>query len=393
MTIDTDEEKERENIDDNDIVVEEKQAQDDHKSVRPDISKSKSKFQQAAKSVQLLSIVGSKVDQANKIGSELDGWCKEAALVLQQAIAAEGRGESPEAENFQAPGREHFLRVREYFKFSPARYAATLGIQTNQTTPSLRLVGSSAAAGRSGAVFFLSPDQQLIVKSCTQRDWTTMLKILPSYVEYVEKCKIQDHAANNADIRFNTFLPAYMGLYGFNVDGKQLQVIVMTNIFAGARKINRRYDLKGSTKGRTASQKEVEKRNPVYKDLDWLSKERKIAVPEGVMTVVAGILRRDANFLDNMGLIDYSLLLGIHDCDEFKDSPRESVDINVIKDSTRVCYAGIVDILTPYRFAKRMETLFSGTLRCCADVSCQPPHVYAARFSDFMEHSVLSCTE
>ena len=48
-------------------------------------------------------------------------------------------------------------------------------------------------------------------------------------------------------------------------------------------------------------------------------------------------------------------------------------------------YVGLIDILTPYGLRKFAETFFLGTLRCGADISCQPPRKYARRFMRFMQ--------
>lgn len=89
-------------------------------------------------------------------------------------------------------------------------------------------------------------------------------------------------------------------------------------------------------------------------------------------------------------MIDYSLLLGIHKKDQGSKETYEKVHLMeetnsllVIETSEFVIYAGIVDILTYYGAKKRAETLFSGTLRCGRDCSCQPPSKYASRFLRF----------
>merc|ERR1712039_514024 len=86
-----------------------------------------------------------------------------------------------------------------------------------------------------------------------------------------------------------------------------------SNVFAGSQNIHRRYDLKGSTHGRKASAKERRKSAPVLKDLDWVAEETAMIIGEGARKLLLDSLAEDARFLCSQGLIDYSLLVGIHD--------------------------------------------------------------------------------
>jgi hypothetical protein len=375
------------------------------------------------------------VAQANKIGQAPEGWFRDAAMALQQHVAADGRRASGNEEArpegaWEAPSSELFVRARQACGFTAARYYATLGAQEGQKDPTLRLLGASAAAGRSGAFFFLSPDQQFIVKTCTRREWTLLLKILPDYVEHLEgarktlKARKADNGmldsvtanntgrANSQDSQstlwsqgsgiqtslqgfVDTLLPRYLGLYRFQVkagnDERPIRVVVMTNVFAGAESIDRRYDLKGSTHGRNASMKELSKKSPVYKDLDWQAKEQPLQLDPSSQRMIHNVLEQDSSFLARHSLIDYSLLVGLHDQSEASASKRrhEGMLVTTVEDSRRLAYIGVVDILTPYAAKKRAETFFLGQIFCGRDISCQPPPLYARRFLQYMKESVF----
>lgn len=115
---------------------------------------------------------------------------------------------------------------------------------------------------------------------------------------------------------------------------------------------------------------------------------------------VEKMLRRldnDAAFLSSNKLIDYSLLVGVH---EIGNSPIKSGQDDICKEKmsvvrsvskSEVRYFGIVDILTPYVVQKKLETLFSGTLMCRPGISCQPPNKYHQRFIEFCKNDVLAC--
>jgi len=280
-------------------------------------------------------------------------------------------------------------------------------------------VGSSDAAGKSGAFFLLSPDQQLIAKSCTNEDWHTLLKILPGYVKFMEgartRAEAKQHMARHSDSGLGsghnsertqldsgrdggrvrgfteTLLPRFLGLYSVMVpnEPKPVRVLVMANVFGGTMSIDRRYDLKGSTHGRRASKRELAKRAPVLKDLDWTAKESGLQIGDQNSVHILETIKKDALFLVKHGLMDYSLLVGVHDIGKSEGESREVMNVVTVKDQTRHCYIGIIDVLTPYHARKRMETLLLGTAFCGRDISCQHPKVYAARFVKFCESNVF----
>ena len=130
-----------------------------------------------------------------------------------------------------------------------------------------------------------------------------------------------------------TLLPQYLGMYRLTVDNDETYLVVMRNVFSNHLKIHTKYDLKGSTVDREASQKEREKRenffffksaiwrnifkffnfptdNPTFKDKDFLNDGVKIHIGEEAKARLMETLRADVSFLTNLHLMDYSLLLG-----------------------------------------------------------------------------------
>ena len=65
-----------------------------------------------------------------------------------------------------------------------------------------------------------------------------------------------------------TLLPQYLGMYRLTVDNDETYLVVMRNVFSNHLKIHTKYDLKGSTVDREASQKEREKRKNFFFFLD-----------------------------------------------------------------------------------------------------------------------------
>eukprot|EP00929_Paragymnodinium_shiwhaense_P047415 TRINITY_DN24054_c0_g1_i1.p1 TRINITY_DN24054_c0_g1~~TRINITY_DN24054_c0_g1_i1.p1 ORF type:complete len:571 (-),score=124.24 TRINITY_DN24054_c0_g1_i1:35-1747(-) len=383
----------------------------------------------AVHKINMANAATAKVNVENKIGIKLEGIMRDVALALQTGIARQGRSAAQDAD-FQSPQPELFARVREACGFAPARYYATMGMLEGQTEPTLALVGSAAAAGKSGAFFFLSPDQQLIAKSCTKEDWNTLLRILPDYVEVIEAARRRatergNHHGRSSRVSVGssastswtcpdgttredvenipeplkgfceTLLPRFLGLYSLRAgsDKRLVRVLVMVNVFAGVQTIDRRYDVKGSTVGRKASKKERVKSAPVYKDLDWCKDEGALLVSEAIRHQLRETLQNDLDFLARKGLMDYSLLVGVHDRNEASrkdgNSGVERMPVITLTDPTRYCYIGIIDVLTPYYTRKRAETFFKGQLMCGRNISCQPPKHYARRMLDFIDNQVF----
>ena len=115
----------------------------------------------------------------------------------------------------------------------------------------MKCIPTSQASGKSKAFFFFSPDQRYVFKTCTKKDYKTLVAILPRYLSHVE--------TNRA-----TLLPRYVAL--FSIPGRPT-FVCMTNVFGGQYKVHQRYDLKGSTYGREASAKELAKKSPVLLSL------------------------------------------------------------------------------------------------------------------------------
>lgn len=115
--------------------------------------------------------------------------------------------------------------------------------------------------------------------------------------------------------------------------GKTSQKIyfcVMNNVFQTTKKIDLRYDLKGSTYGRqTVKDKSgiIVDRSVALKDLDFLQKKDIFKVGHENREKIVNILRQDAQFFADNNIIDYSLLVGIHNRSEHPStfmSRRES---------------------------------------------------------------------
>lgn len=106
-------------------------------------------------------------------------------------------------------------------------------------------------------------------------------------------------------------MPQYLGMYRLTVDNVEHYLVVMRNVFSSHLPIHIKYDLKGSTVDREASQKEREKDHPTFKDNDFLNDGVKIHIGEEAKVKLMETLTADVNFLAHLHVMDYSLLLGM----------------------------------------------------------------------------------
>lgn len=88
----------------------------------------------------------------------------------------------------------------------------------------------------------------------------------------------------------------------------------MGNVLPSNKDIHETFDLKGSTFGRLTSEEEVA-RNPhaVMKDQNWVKNKERIQLGASKRALFLTQLERDVDILQRLNIMDYSLLVGIHD--------------------------------------------------------------------------------
>lgn len=102
-------------------------------------------------------------------------------------------------------------------------------------------------------------------------------------------------------------------MYRLTVDNAEHYIVVMRNVFSNHLSTHRKFDLKGSTVDREASDKEREKELPTLKDNDFVNEQMKVYIGEEAKQKLMETLTADVEFLTKLHLMDYSLLLGIHE--------------------------------------------------------------------------------
>eukprot|EP00026_Physarum_polycephalum_P004548 Phypoly_transcript_04570.p1 GENE.Phypoly_transcript_04570~~Phypoly_transcript_04570.p1 ORF type:complete len:684 (+),score=95.55 Phypoly_transcript_04570:42-2054(+) len=307
-----------------------------------------------------------------------------------------------------APHAFRFLRHR--FGIDTADYMVSLCNTQKNGENALRELPTP---GKSGSLFFFSHDMRFILKTIPKSEAKLLRILLPSYVQ---------HIANDE----NTLLPKFFGLHRVKPSkGRQVRFLVMNNVFQTRKVIHERYDLKGSTLGRAASEEEKKKDTVTYKDLDFRERHVKIQIGPQKRSALLEQLQRDCKFLAKLNIMDYSLLIGIHNSekeDSWSDPPSPQLSQAHVNSSKSVIpsnseifhsifqendggmkgfdeggrpngkyyYMGIIDILMLYSARKKFEHTYK-TLRYGKDqeISSISPNEYATRFYEFTAASIV----
>ncbi|XP_066976738.1 phosphatidylinositol 5-phosphate 4-kinase type-2 alpha [Macrobrachium rosenbergii] len=280
--------------------------------------------------------------------------------------------------------------------------------------------------GRSAARFYNSSDKMYILKTLTSDEVEQMHALLKEYHPYV----VGRHG--------KTLLPQYLAMYRLTVESMETYCVVMRNVFSTFLPIHKKYDLKGSTVDREASVRELEKDLPTLKDNDFVKDGTKIYIGEEAKQQLMETLTADVEFLMRLNLMDYSLLLGVHDVaraeqegemhneseddvieeedDECTgvptppDSPltaaREraasngainpdveiyAIESNESAPQREIYFMALIDVLTHYG-VKKQAAKAAKTVKYLSNadgISTVEPDQYGRRFLDFMNQAIV----
>lgn len=164
------------------------------------------------------------------------------------------------------------------------------------------ILSELGSPGKSGSFFYFSRDYKYIIKTIHHSEHKFLRKILKDYY---------NHVVDNP----NTLLSQFYGLHRVKMPyGKKIHFVVMNNLFPPHRDIHTTFDLKGSTVGRDYKEEDLEQ-NPraTLKDLNWLRRKRHLELGLQKRQLFLQQLRCDVKLLQRLKIMDYSLLVGIHD--------------------------------------------------------------------------------
>ncbi|XP_039971620.1 phosphatidylinositol 5-phosphate 4-kinase type-2 gamma-like [Xiphias gladius] len=307
-----------------------------------------------------------------------------------------------------------FRNLRERFGIEDQDYQVSLA-----RSPPLK-----DEEGQCVGLLLTSYDRTLVVKEISSEEVEEMHNILSEYHQHIVTC----HGS--------TLLPQFLAMYRVTVESEDTYLLVMRNVFSHRLHVHRKYDLKGSLVSREASFKEKVKELPTYKDVDFRNNMQKVYVSDEEKEKIMDKLNRDTEFLVRMRMMDYSLLLGIHDVEraereeeeeELESSYEEEeegenglapppgstspegiagymnslkpmgpgefdpyLDVYAVQSAVgapqrEVYFMGLIDVLTQYDTKKRAAHAAKAVKhRAGAEISTVHPEHYAKRFREFI---------
>lgn len=314
-----------------------------------------------------------------------------------------------------------FRYFRELFNIKPVDF-----LRSTCTEPLREL----SNAGASGSIFYVSQDDQFIIKTVQHKEAEFLQKLLPGYYMNLQQNP-------------KTLLPKFFGLFCYQSLGKNIRLLVMNNLLPQNVTMHEKYDLKGSTYKRLASKSERAKVSPTLKDLDFIENHPNEGLSMDPVSYDSLIrtISRDCLVLESFKIMDYSLLVGIHnveltsggrsqpdttrrgseetmehagdlpstskgdhelrkrplqskfsvwDQSEFEGSvPPGGVPARNSSGDRLILFLGIIDILQNYRLLKKMEHTWKAILHDGDSISVHNPNFYAQRFLSFMTEHVF----
>ncbi|KAL7499463.1 hypothetical protein ACHAWT_006998 [Skeletonema menzelii] len=336
-----------------------------------------------------------------------------------------------------------------------------------KTLPYVSFQSNSKGAARSGTFFFFTSDGAYMVKTVKKEEAKAFVEMLPKYHRFMSK------RVNSR----NSLLTRFCGMYSVQTvsendeqssaanedkwDGglfssthdpstdiadDERVYVVMNSVFPpqASSFITRRFDLKGSTVGRECSAEEIETKgaNAVLKDLNLkrevqleldasASDQRKkkqarygIHIGPRKKAALLAQLERDVTLLQECGVLDYSLLVGVADTTlprrggsgtnngapralqhffRWMDAPlpyygagSTKVDggnlasiRGTLMGKDVIYYMGVIDFLQPWTVKKRLERDLKGLVGYDKTaISCVSPSDYSTRFLSFINSHV-----
>eukprot|EP00559_Dactyliosolen_fragilissimus_P001992 CAMPEP_0184866398 /NCGR_PEP_ID=MMETSP0580-20130426/22194_1 /TAXON_ID=1118495 /ORGANISM="Dactyliosolen fragilissimus" /LENGTH=685 /DNA_ID=CAMNT_0027366079 /DNA_START=17 /DNA_END=2074 /DNA_ORIENTATION=+ len=193
----------------------------------------------------------------------------------------------------------HTFKFKDYSPLSFAYIRRLFGVNESQYLNSI--CGNTnfiefISNAKSGQFFFYSFDGKYMIKTMTNAESKFLRDILPAYFS---------HCAVNP----NTLLPRFFGMYRVKLYhlNRTIKFIVMNSIFDTNKAIQKFYDLKGSVIGRDAPGQTVMKDNDLRKEFP----DSKLHLSDKVQNPLRKQVISDCNFLSGMGIMDYSMLVGV----------------------------------------------------------------------------------
>lgn len=241
--------------------------------------------------------------------------------------------------------------------------------------------GKVEAAGKSGSFFMRTHDDKYVLKTIEEHEFVCLKDILPHMVLFLESNR-------------QSLLCRFLGAYSLEIDGKMLRFVVMGNVLPHKPSVV--YDLKGTSEDRWVDPST----KGVLKDNNFNECSQRMMFPAEHAHQLVQQVQDDAEFLNSLGVMDYSLLVGITQpatVPALNGSVVGPGGATVVKgwleksgtlDET-VFQLGIIDYLQRWTPKKVMaHWLKKSTIGCFHDIDTEPPAVYFRRFYGYLHRKM-----
>nr|CAB3264892.1 phosphatidylinositol 4-phosphate 5-kinase-like protein 1 [Phallusia mammillata] len=199
--------------------------------------------------------------------------------------------QSPIGFESYAPGV--FYSLRQRIGLSSVEYLETVSPVDNQNFHYEFLTNS-----KSGQSFFLTRNQQFMIKTIAKSEVDFFMRILDKYIQHFESFP-------------HSLLVKFVGMYSIQVSKfkKPVHFVVMLSIYYPGERIQYRYDIKGCKIGRFTKPAE-DGSNVVVILKEQNLKDGKLFLGQQKEWFLHQI-EIDTKFLQTIGVLDYSLLVGM----------------------------------------------------------------------------------
>uniref|UniRef100_K3WK83 1-phosphatidylinositol-3-phosphate 5-kinase n=1 Tax=Globisporangium ultimum (strain ATCC 200006 / CBS 805.95 / DAOM BR144) TaxID=431595 RepID=K3WK83_GLOUD len=237
-----------------------------------------------------------------------------------------------------------------------------------------------ANGGKSGASFYRTLDDRFVIKHISSTELQSFLEVLPGYFKYMSKVYFDGEAS---------IISKTVGLYQTMVTRKETgqktvhYVAVMENAFSHKR-IMQTYDLKGSSRNRY-----IKSIDGKYEHgrvlLDGNLLEYSHGHPLGVLAedheFIVKAIKNDADFLNSINIIDYSMVVGLG---ELEGENLAFTEMTI----------GIIDYYRQFDLIKRVESVGKsvGMIAGQSSPTIIEPALYGKRFIDAINRYFMPVT-
>uniref|UniRef100_A0A0E0J6I0 1-phosphatidylinositol-4-phosphate 5-kinase n=1 Tax=Oryza nivara TaxID=4536 RepID=A0A0E0J6I0_ORYNI len=269
-----------------------------------------------------------------------------------------------------------------------------------------------SSPGKSGSFFYFTNDDKYMIKTMKKAEVKVLLRMLPAYYKHVRSFD-------------NTLVTKFFGLHCVKITGaiqKKVRFVIMGNLFCSNYSIHRRFDLKGSSHGRTTDKPldQIDE-TTTLKDLDlnFIFRDHGMKISAGKWTKIVSFWSKRELWITVFWLAFTSKT----DAKIYSSSPDNETTQTALEDEEKrkapvklgigmpsrvenvvknpesesqligeptgefqdvILFFGIIDILQDYDISKKLEHAYKSMQYDPNSISAVDPKQYCKRFRDFI---------